>query len=221
MRLTLTALFALLLVACSRDNDPFFDKFPRRYTYSGTSIKEGARMYIAGNEIFDTALIRNYAASGGRLLTLRHIDSVLATTQLNFVNSNTAKYSGIYNYLYDTLTYVKDGNTLKLKTETIKSQYAAFLCKTIPCRVTSWTIDSLGLEETWPGWAPITYSAFNKRYSIINSEIHVPVLAFKFTSPDFGVVTFQENEFNENIVRDLRLTDSLLVIKFDVVLKEK
>jgi len=233
MRNRLLSVMALILVifGCKKDGDPFFDTFPKKYVYSRSSIKENVHMYADGKEIFDSTLIKQYVNEVNIYFTLHYLDSSYSNTILNFIDERTINYVGRYNYAYSKYYYSKQGNVLNVKTDTVYEPSKG-PCRSFPYKVGIWKIDSVGVKifETGtpnfvPQIPPIKLCIVNKKFTFVDNEIHIPVIGYRYSTytsgGECGMATIDENEFNSDIVKDLRKENRLVIIKFDVVLKQE
>jgi hypothetical protein len=215
----LLAIFGVCLIySCKKDSDPFFDSFPKKYTYYNTVLVKDIQLFTNGTEVLDPTSILNFE-KGNMFFDLNHISSFYTDSYMEFRSKNMIKYFGFFNNEYDTLFYTKSGDNLHLRTEAFYTWFYNFSCKSIPCRLTKWKNDSISYK---PYFGLVVIK--NKEYTISNNEIHIPIIGYKYSKLGVwlsGSYGFMENEFNSEVIKDLTTHDSLAIVKFEVILRQE
>jgi hypothetical protein len=218
----LSTTLILALVSCKKEDDPFFDSFPKKYVYITTHEVEGTRMFRAGAEISDTSIINEFTKDYD-YFTIEGVEEFYKDIELNFANAKLIEYKGPFYYIFDLLNYEKKGRRIIINTEIVWPYTGG--CNNITCKMFVWKKDSIGTRDTpyTPG-GNTAYTNYIMRfeYKIINNEIHIPIVVFRYYNDNgFGYSIPAENIFKEEAIKEVTAHERLAIKKYEVILSEE
>lgn len=217
----LSTILILALVSCKKEDDPFFDSFPKKFVYLSTREVEGSRMFTAGAEISDTSVIKEFTKDCD-YFTIEGVEEFYKDIELNFTNAKLIEYKGPFDYLFRLLNYEKKGRRIIINTEIVWPYTGG--CNNITCKMFVWEKDSIGKRDTPLG----VYTVYTIRfeYKFINNEIHIPIVVLRYYYYDndlsyFGYCIPAENIFKEEAIKEVTAYERLAIKKYEVILREE
>ncbi len=215
-----------IVTACKKNkpvHDPFFDSFPKKFNFKKVEPIGSLEMYSDKKPISDISKGQKYIKDH-QYFEINKISLLRKNDTYEFVSNDVVKYTGANSRSYDTLFFTKNKDILSLKTEEFASSFYDFNCRNVPCQVGAWRVDSIGCYKS-PAWlgsiCMVPIIAINQRFKLVNGEIRIPALAYRYSSPGFGISTFVENEFNKNVVSRLTAIDTLAIQRFELVFSQQ